>query len=241
MPPLAPSPWHRPALPTGSVHAMCFSPQADLVGGVAITAIGVEALRHVPRRHGHLVLAALPLLLGTHQLIESLVWLSLEGRVPQGIGRTALWAYLLIAFVVLPIFVPIAVLFSEPTARQRWMMAPFAVIGTGVAGVLFAAMVRGPVTVHLRPYHLSYGIKLHDSLPVVVFYVIAVCGALLVSRHRHMVVFGVVNLVAIGVIAWLTIDGFASVWCAWAAISSGAIATKMRLTYRSQSATCAVS
>jgi hypothetical protein len=220
---------------------MCFSPQADLVGGAVIAAIGVDAVRHVPRRHGHLALAVLPLLLGAHQMIESIVWLSLQGHVPHGIGRVALWAYLLIALVVLPIFVPLAVVLSEPTRRQRWLMAPFVVIGTCVAGVLLAAMVRGSVSVQLRPYHLSYGIKLHDSLPVIVCYVVAVCGALLLSRNRHMVVFGIVNVVAIGVIAWLTIDGFASVWCAWAAITSGAIAAKMRLTHWNPAATYAVS
>ena len=35
-------------------------------------------------------------------------------------------------------------------------MAPFAVIGAVVAATLLAAMMRGPVGVHLRPYHLAY-------------------------------------------------------------------------------------
>ena len=49
------------------------------------------------------------------------------------------------------------------------------------------------------------------------------------SSHRRVVTFGIVNVVAIAAIAWLTLDGFASVWCAWAAISSGAIALHMRV------------
>ena len=220
---------------------MCFSPQADLVGGVVISGIGVDALRHVRRRQDHVALAALPLMLGVHQLFESVVWLSLQGHLPHELGRVALWGYLLIALVVLPIFVPAAVLSSEPAGPRRRLMAPFVAVGTVVAGVLLAAMVRGPVTVRLSPYHLSYGLGLRDSLPVVVCYVVAVCGALLLSRHRHVVVFGAVNLVAIGVIAWLTIDGFASVWCAWAAITSGAVAAKMRLTGRHRPAQLAVS
>jgi hypothetical protein len=44
-----------------------------------------------------------------------------------------------------------------------------------------------------------------------------------------VVIFGLVNLVAVGLIAWLTIDGFASVWCGWAAISSAAIAIHVRV------------
>jgi hypothetical protein len=43
-----------------------------------------------------------------------------------------------------------------------------------------------------------------------------------------VVLFGVVNLVAVAVIARLTVDGFASVWCGWAAITSGVVALQMR-------------
>jgi len=52
---------------------VCFSPQADLVGGAVVTLIGVDALRHV-RARGEIMLASLPLMLGAHQLVESLVW-----------------------------------------------------------------------------------------------------------------------------------------------------------------------
>jgi hypothetical protein len=45
----------------------------------------------------------------------------------------------------------------------------------------------------------------------------------------HAALFGVVNLVAVIVIARLTISGFASVWCGWAALSSAAIALNCRL------------
>jgi len=176
-----------------------------------------------------MALATLPLLLGAHQVIEALVWFGLQGRVPHDVERVALWSYLLIAFVVLPIFVPLAVLSNEPLRRRRWAMAPLVAVGVGVAGTLLAAMVRGPVSVKLRPYHLAYGIDLSHGGVIVGLYVLAVCGTLLLSSRRRVVTFGIVNLVAVGIIAWLTIDGFASVWCGWAAISSGAIALHMRV------------
>ena len=208
---------------------MCFSPQADLVGGAVVGAIGIDAVRNVHSRHGHIALATLPLLLGAHQVIEAFVWLGLQGHVPHDVERAALWAYLLIAFVVLPIFVPLAVLLNEPLRQRRRAMAPLVVLGVAVASVLFAAMVRGPVTVSLHPYHLAYGIALSQGGVVVGCYVLAVCGTLLLSSHRRVVTFGLVNVVAVGIIAWLTIDGFASVWCGWAAVSSGAIALHMRV------------
>jgi hypothetical protein len=207
---------------------MCFSPQADLGGGLVTCAIGIDAVRHVRQRREFLMLAWIPLLLGVHQFIEALVWLWLQGHLPRGIGHVALWAYLLIAFVVLPVLVPLAVIALEPTSRRKQMMVPFVLAGTVIAVVLFAAMVRGPVDVKLDPYHLSYGIRVSDGFWIVAVYVVAVCGPLLISGYRNVVIFGVANLVAVIVIARLTISGFASVWCAWAAVSSAAITLHCR-------------
>jgi hypothetical protein len=208
---------------------VCFSPQADLVGGAVIGAIGIDTLRSARQRHGHLALASLPLLFGVHQLIETAVWLGLQGHLPHTAERVALWAYLLIAFVLLPVFVPLAVLLSEPSRRRRLAMVPLVVLGLAVASVLFAAMVRRPVEVKLRPHHLAYSLVLDHAGTVIVLYVVAVCLALLLSSQRRVVIFGVVNLAAVGVIAWLTVDGFASVWCGWAAVTSAVIALHLRM------------
>lgn len=211
---------------------MCFSPQADLVGGVIIGAIGIDALRHVERRASHLAIASLPVLFAFHQLDEAFIWFGLEGHVARSIEHVALWIYLLIAFVVLPIYVPLAVMGYEPTARRKWAMAPFAAIGAYVSVVLLLAMIRGPFGVTMHPLHLSYDLRLGHAYFIVVLYVIAVCGAFLFSGVRPMVVFGIINLVAVIIIVRLTVDGFASVWCAWAALSSGAIALRLRLQQR---------
>jgi hypothetical protein len=212
----------------GLNRRVCFSPQADVAGGLVICAIGIDAVRHIRQRREFIALAWIPLLLGAHQFIEALVWLWLQGHVPRGIGHVALWAYLLIAFVVLPVFIPLAVIVLEPTRRRKALMAPFALTGTVIAVILFAAMVRGPVGVRLAPYHLSYSLRVPDGLLVVALYVVAVCGPLLMSGYRNVVIFGAANLVAVIVIARLTISGFASVWCAWAAVSSAAIALQCR-------------
>lgn len=208
---------------------MCFSPQADLVGGIVISTIGVVAIRNAQKRHRDVALSTLPLLLGAHQIIESFVWLGLQGHIPHEIETVALWAYLLIAFVVLPIFVPLAVVLNEPSRRRRHIMAPLVVLGFAVSSTLLATMLRGPVAVRLRPYHLAYSIDLNHGALVVFLYVTAICGTLLLSTRRRVVTFGVVNLIAVGIIAWLTVDGFASVWCGWAAITSAAIALHIRV------------
>ena len=46
---------------------MCFSPQADVGGGLLICAIGVDAVRHIGQRREFIALAWIPALLGAHQ------------------------------------------------------------------------------------------------------------------------------------------------------------------------------
>src|SRR3982074_3773992 len=116
--------------------------------------IGVDACRNLRGRSSHLLLATLPLLLGVHQLIEAFVWWGLQGQVSWDVGRVALWLYLLIAFVVLPVFVPLSVRALEPTPQLRLRMIPFALLGAGVSTVLLASMLGGPVSASLRSYHL---------------------------------------------------------------------------------------
>jgi hypothetical protein len=208
---------------------MCFSPEGDLAGGLVVTAIGVDACRHLRGRNNYLLLAATPLVLGAHQIDESLVWWGLQGHVPHLAGRIAMWIYLVVAFVVVPILVPLAILRLQPTTKRRWVIAPFVALGLGVAVVLLATMLKGPVTVRLGSYHLAYSIGLHHGLEIIGLYIVATCGSLLFSGYRHVVIFGVANLVAVVILARLTADGFASLWCFYAALASGAISLHMRL------------
>ncbi len=208
---------------------MCFSPEGDLVGGLVVTAIGVDAYRHLRGRNNLLLFATVPLVLGVHQLDESLVWWGLEGPVPYSLERVAMWIYLVIAMVVVPILVPLSIWRLEPTARRRRVIAPFVGLGVGVATVLLITMLRGPVSVTLGAHHLAYSIGLRNGILIIGLYVLATCGSLLASGYRDIVIFGVANLIAVVVLARLTADGFASLWCFYAALASGFISLHMRL------------
>ncbi len=94
---------------------MCFSAEADVVLGIAVGGIGIDAVRHVTDRR-QLPLASLPLLFATHQLIEAFVWWGFDGTVGAGLADAAAHAYLLIAFV-LPVVVPLSLVPLEPEPR----------------------------------------------------------------------------------------------------------------------------
>ena len=205
---------------------VCFSAEADLAAGVIIGVIAIDGVRHV-RHPAERALAAIPVVLGAHQIVEAFVWWGLHGQVPNAAWRPALWLYLIVAFVVLPVLVPTAVGALEPVASRRRVQV-FTAIGVGVAAVLMYAIVRGPIHAAIEARHIAYSVGLWHGGLVVMLYVVATCGSMLASRHSHVRWFGVVNLVAVGLLAWLNRSGFISLWCFWAAITSVAIAVHLR-------------
>jgi hypothetical protein len=209
---------------------VCFSAKADLLTGLVVGTIGVDAMLHV-RSPSERVMAAISVVLAGHQLIESFVWLGLNGKVPKPVLRAAEFGYLTIAFGVIPVLVPAGVAAAElPGERKR---ATFlAASGAAVAGVLMDAVVRGPVTAGIRGHDIGYHVDLQHGGALVGLYVVATCGSLLMSTHRHVRWFGAVNLVVAGLLASLEQYGFISLWCVWAAISSVAIALHLRYARR---------
>ena len=70
---------------------------------------------------------------------------------------------------------------------------------------------------------------------IVFLYVVATCGSMFVSKYPHVRWFGMVNLVAVGVLAALNRSGLISLWCGWAAVTSVAIAVHLRRGHRTAS------
>ena len=208
-------------------RTMCFSPEADIVAGVVVSGVGIDALRHV-RENKEYPLAALPLVLGTHLLVETFVWWGEAGRVPDFVGQAAVWLYLAVALGILPVLVPVAILAIEPEeSRRRWLV-PFVVVGAGVAAFYMAGVFTGPVGAAVDGCCLAYDTGPGYSPLLGALYVVVTCFPLLASSYRRIVAFGVINLPAVALIGWLLASNLASLWCAWAAITSVLIALHLR-------------
>lgn len=197
---------------------MCFSLEADLVVGVALLPVAVVSLREV-RHVRELPFASLPLLFALHQLVEALVWAGTEGHVSPGLQHAAAMAYLIFAFPVLPILVPAAVLLLEPSG-SRMRVVPFVALGGVVATYFAVAVLTGPIEVVVHPYALAYVAHIDDVVLWTGLYIVAVIGAPLLSGYPSLVAFGALNLVGLSVAGLAYAEGFASLWCIWAALSS---------------------
>ncbi|WP_326609363.1 hypothetical protein OIE62_36720 [Streptomyces scopuliridis] len=191
---------------------MCWSATADLAVGAGITAVGVACVARV-RRARDLPLAALPLLLGAHQIIESVVWRSGGGAGPA----TLAWA--VIALPVLAVWVPFAVLLAAPPRSRRRLMVP-AAIGLGTAAALSYVLIHQTVTAEIRGHTMGYALGLPHTPLFVAAYLLATVGALLIGGDPTVRLLGVVVAYGAVLCAVLWRLEFVSTWCALAAVAS---------------------
>jgi hypothetical protein len=206
---------------------MCFSAEADLAAGLVVGVVAVDALRHV-RTTAQLPLAALPAVFAVHHLTEVLVWWSLEGHVSPAVGARAAWFYLLVAFGVLPLLVPVAVRAVEPSHVRRALLGVLAVAGAAVALLLMAATTDGDTGTRIDGHHIVYNAGVAHDGAVTTTYVLATCGAMLLSSHVPIRWYGVVNLVVVSLLACVQQNAVVSLWCVWAAITSVLIVVQLR-------------
>jgi hypothetical protein len=191
---------------------MCWSAAADLVAGAGIACVGVACVARV-HRIGDLPLAALPLLLGVHQLVEAWIW-----HVGGGTGpATVAWA--VIALPLLAVWVPVAVVCAVPGRAGVGAAIPL-VSGVATAAVLAYYIATRPVRAEIRGHTVGYVIGLPHAAVLVAGYLLATVGALLLSGDRPLRGFGL--LVAVGAaVCWaLWRLEFVSTWCAFAAVCS---------------------
>lgn len=205
---------------------MCFSAEMDLVAGTAVTVLGIDAVRHIDNRRD-LPMALLPIVLGGHLLVEAAVWRGLQGEETLIPWRSATTIYLAIAFVVVPMLVPLAVVIREPNRRRR-QLAPFVVVGFVVGVVLARFLWDGPIVARVNGHHVAYHVPLTSGGLIVAAYVLATCGPALLSTDRAIRAFGWANLLAVAILVAFEQAALISLWCAWAAVASAAIAVKLR-------------
>lgn len=202
-----------------------------MVAGVVIGAIAVDALRSRPERRD-IPLALLPALFALHSLIEAFVWWSGRGQISESWGTMATYAYVFIAYAVLPTLLPLAVLSRERQPQKRRALTALLAIGLVVSAVMVYAVVDGPLTATLEHHYIKYGAGIPEPTLIVGAYVVTTCGAGLLSSSRTIFWFSVANVVVVSLLAWVMTAALTSLWCGWAAVTSIAIALMLRRSAR---------
>jgi hypothetical protein len=207
---------------------MCFSAAASFTAAAALGAVGAATLAQKPRPRD-VMFASIPLVFAAHQAIEGAIWLALhDGRAAPG-GLVV--AYLLIAQVVWPVYVPLCVIVME--RRRRWALWLLLAAGLFVSGALALVLAQNRYTAEAVADGLRYSTNHEFEARLLGLYLIAVTAPLFLSRHRYVVAFGAATLLGSAV----TMIGFyyasASVWCFFAAVASILVFFHVRAARRS--------
>jgi hypothetical protein len=191
---------------------MCWSATADAVAGSVVGGVGVACLVRV-RRVRDAPLAALPLVLGVHQLVEAVVWHNGGG---SGVA-TVVWA--VIAMPLLAAGVPLAVLSAAPPGARARLALPVAA-GITTAVVLAACLVAQAPIAEIRGHTVGYRVDVPQSSLVIAGYLLATVGSLLFAPYRALRLLGALTAAGAVVCAALWRLEFVSTWCALAAVTS---------------------
>jgi hypothetical protein len=198
---------------------MCFSPEADFIAGAVVSGVGVETLRRVRTRR-ELIVGALPLLFGIHQLVEGFVWLRLRGQVSAGLGDAAKEAYVVFAHAVLPAIVPLGFMLLEPDRRRRRWMRPLVCLGVLLGAYLLWQVTAYPVGAQEQARCIDYTTHTPNDVLIGALYGIVACGPALMSSRRYLRWFGLVSLIGLIVTALVRVDELTSLWCLYVALIS---------------------
>ncbi|EKD33265.1 MAG: hypothetical protein ACD_76C00057G0010 [uncultured bacterium] len=198
---------------------MCFSATVSFAASGALAVAGGASLK-LAKKHERLI-ALVPLLFAIQQAIEGAQWLVPHSGV---LGQIFGYAYLIFAFLLWPIYVPIIVYRHETEKHHKKFLRWFVVFGAIVTFGFFIALFVFPLEIFVKG-NLIYNLLATPALALVgtILYSLAIVGPLLVSSERSFKLFGVLVFVA-ELAAWnIFLLGFVSVWCFFAAALSGCI------------------
>ena len=210
---------------------MCYSAEASFAAS-AVLAAGSVAISRLPKENASIPLSLIPAIFAAHQFSEGLVWLHQDGFLPDNYKSAAVYAYVLIAYVFWPVFVPFSAYWLEADKKRRIIILICQVLGLWVGFTLLNSIINDPLKVSADCCSLSYSV--YVSYATFGLYLVAVSFPFLISSRRNLVYFGAAIAVACCAAALVTsVTSLPSVWCFFAALLSAGLYLHFRIEARS--------
>ena len=197
---------------------MCLSPEVDLAAAVVTGVVAVDTFRRNHNPDARL-LASIPAIFAFHNVVSALMWWGLLGELSDNIANPATWIYEFIAFVLWPIYVPLAVRKMETNSTRIRIMTAVLALGVINSGWHMWRLVSGDISAHAHDMFISFNYPTDPTI-VGAFYIIATCGVTLFSSHKELVYWGIANALVVAVLGLWTANGLPSLWCWYAALTS---------------------
>ncbi|HEV2601326.1 MAG TPA: DUF6629 family protein [Candidatus Babeliales bacterium] len=205
---------------------MCFSATASFASAAILAALGISAIkiagRHSPLRY----FAASPIIFALQQFCEGAIWISATNQPLDAlISIIAAHIFLIIAFLVWPIWIPLVAWYPETDRlRKNLLLLPL------TSGILFGIhtvtrMYQQGVWAKITDHHIlypSYGSTEHVSLTSLL-YCIAVITPLFISSKRYAWLLGTAIAGSLGFTLMWYSNHVTSVWCFFSAVLSSLV------------------
>jgi hypothetical protein len=203
---------------------MCFSAEASFAGGVIISAIGVAVVTKV-HKPSQILFASIPLFFGLQQFTEGVLWLTIPNPEYAVIQNIATHIFLVMADVLWPALIPLAILMMEVNPGKRKIIRILLLTGVSVSIYYACCLMFLNVTPQIMGYHILYNSEFPEliAIPVFILYLVATLTPLFISSIERTHMMGILMFFSCLVTAIFFTQYLTSVWCFFAALISGVI------------------
>ena len=200
---------------------MCFSATASFISGSVLLVVGSVTLSKV-KTASQLPFALIPILFALQQFFEGIVWLSLTHSDFYEWNRFGTIAFLILAQVLWPVYVPFSIFKFEHKKSRKNIFLVLTLAGLALSVYLATCMVLYPVSSEIGNHHIHYELAFpNDRLTIIgIGYVILTVIPPFISSARKMLLIGSINLLSFVVTYFLYDEYVISLWCFFAALIS---------------------
>ena len=200
---------------------MCFSAEASFIGGSALTTIGILSVRKNSEPDQRLF-AAMPLVFGIQQIAEGFVWTALKSEQKDLMLKLSAYAFLAVALLIWPSFVPLSVRLMETDRRRKPLLNILTALGVVTSLSYFVGFIIYEVTVRIDYMHIDYGVNAPQPFLKIAYlaYLAVTLIPFLITSKRRVWLLGAVIVVSYAVAAYFYSEYLLSVWCFFAALTS---------------------
>lgn len=197
---------------------MCFSAEASFVSAAVIGAIGCANFLTLKLQKSLIFIALIPIFFAIQQFSEGLVWLYINNGNPDVlILKYMPYFYLLFAFLVWPVFFPLAFWYAEKEPMRKRILLGILFAGI-ILDIFYLTLIpKGGFALNIYEHSIRYSFP-GGGLP----YVYAAVGVLpmLITSLKKAWVFALLLTIGYFFTLYFFEKTFVSVWCFFGAISS---------------------
>lgn len=199
---------------------MCFSAEASFTASVFLAAAGSATIRN-SHTNAQFFIAVIPILFAIQQFSEGLVWLHLSHDIgSQQLFFNAQVSFLTFAFMVWPIWIPLAMALNETITWRRNCLYVLLLMGFLLSGIFLTYGLHEDVSVRAVNHSLQYTSSFPNQDVLSSLYALIVLIPLFISSFKNVWLFGLLIAISYALAEYFYSTTFVSVWCFFSGIVS---------------------